>query len=55
MRQNHDSSHMIAEVVPWVNPKMRGELQDSVRFVQGFASLQSKRSVHPGGASPCAT
>ena len=50
MRQNHDSPHMIAEVVPRVNPKMRGELQDFVRFVQGFASLRSKCSAHPGGA-----
>lgn len=50
MRQNHDSPHMIAEVVPRVNPKMRGELQDFVRFVQGFANLQSKRSAHPGRA-----
>ena len=50
MRQNHDSPHMIAEVVPRVNPKMRGELQDFVRFVQGFASLRSKRSAHPGRA-----
>ena len=50
MRQNHDSPHMIAEVVPRVNPKMRGELQDFVRFVQGFASPRSKRSVHPGRA-----